>query len=83
MTSNVSETYLIRIQQQQFVVNLFCHVQQQQEEWKIVFVTTAGLYLAGFIVYFLTADSNVQSWALAESPKESTGEEKQLVNRSI
>lgn len=37
--------------------------QRKQEEWKIVFWLTSGIYLFGYLVYFIFADVKLQPWA--------------------
>lgn len=45
-------------------------IQQSHEEWQLVFMISAGVYLFGCAVYWFWASGEVQPWALKPVEKD-------------
>lgn len=64
-----------RIQMTNFIANLLsvlysvCYVQGTQEQWRIVFFLSAGMYLIGWLGYMIAVKGYVLSWAQIDEPE--------------
>lgn len=50
----------------QFIIHLCIQIFhfQTEDEWKIVFYISAGIYLIGCVIYWFWASGEVQPWAI-------------------
>lgn len=56
-------------------------IKKKQEEWRIVFIITAVIYLLGGIILLIFSEARIQPWAVKK--KNSEGEQKMAASTTL